>query len=1043
MMPETAASQILRAVPAALLLCDPAGECTFVNPRWTALTGLDLESSLGTGWWQVLPAGDPAGLVSRWQHALARGDEVTDEFHGRHPDGSGRWLRIHFAPRHDDAGRCTAWAGTLSDITLDRNRVEAIRAWESRLRESEERFRTMADQAPVMMWMSGPDAHCHYFNAGWLRFTGRSLAEELGEGWLDGLHREDARECLDSYHAAFARRDPVDVHFRLRRHDGVYRWMHGTGAPRYLTDGTFAGYVGVCQDVTEQRRAREVLEQENSVLAESIAKAPVAMAMLDTEMRYVAWSGKWLTDYQLGERNLRGLSHYEVFPDVPDRWKALHRRALAGEQLECAEDAFERASGESVHLRWGIHPWQRTDGTPGGIVMVTQVINDLVRARQQAVHSARLKSEFLASMSHEIRTPMNGVIGMTSLLLATPLSEEQRDCAETIRNSAESLLTIINDILDVSKIEAGKLVIEAAPFDLTRVCEDVADLLMPRAQEKQLELVVHLEPQLPRHVVGDAGRVRQILTNLLGNAVKFTDRGQVLLEVTTESPTGARPVLRFAVRDTGIGIPSDKLEAVFEQFTQADSSTTRRFGGTGLGLTICRQLVRLMNGTIGVESTPGEGSVFWFTLPLAVAGDAPSAGREAAPPCPAGTRLLVVDDVAQVRRTVHELLTSLGAEVEAVGTGAEALAVLAQEYGAGRPFHAVLLDFALEQETGADVARAIRADPRFAGLPLILVSGVLGPQPDGWLLDHGFATLVRKPVRRQDLTAAMRLVLAPAPASQGGGPIVALAPRVHPDGAGPLVLVVDDNRVNQKVAARMLARLGCRVELADGGRAAVEMVTGTAYDAVFMDCMMPEMDGYEATAAIRRLPEPRQRTPVIAMTANAMQGDRERCLAAGMDDYLSKPVDAGRLARVLERWTGGGAVTPAAQEPVPADAPSPETVDAAVLEGFRQLQEPGAPDVVTEFIDLFLEDLPARREAIVVALGTGEPERVRAAAHALKSSAAYIGARELARLCREVETAARAADLAAAARAAGALEAEAHRVVRALSAHRATAGEAP
>ena len=1034
---------VLTALPCAIFVCRPDGHCTFVNARWAALTGLGLAEALGAGWQRILPDEGWPRLLARWGADLDSATEVTEEVQCRRADGTAFWARLHFAPQRGADGTLEAWVGSLGDTTLERKRIEAVRAWESRLRESEERFRTLADQAPVLIWMSGPDTSCNYVNAEWLRFTGRSLEQELGIGWSEDVHPDDYADSQQTYARSFADRVPFQMEYRLRRHDGEYRWLADHGSPRYLADGTFAGYVGICTDVTETHRAREVLENERSILGESIAQAPIAIALLDTDLRYLAWSRQWLADYGLGDRDLRGLSHYEVFPDIPERWRALHRRALAGEALNSPDDLFERATGESTHLRWAIHPWRRTDGSCGGIVMVTDVIDDLVRARQQAIDSARLKSEFLASMSHEIRTPMNGVIGMTGLLLSTELTADQRDCAETIRSSAEGLLTIINDILDVSKIEAGKLSIEVAPFDLLRACEDVADLLMPRVQEKGLELIVRVPPEVPRHVVGDAGRVRQVLTNLVGNAVKFTERGQVMIEVAPEPASPGRALLRFSVSDTGIGIPREKQDAIFEQYTQADASTTRRYGGSGLGLTISRQLVRLMGGSIGVHSEAGQGSSFWFTLPFPLA----AAGATGEPaPSPGGTRVLVVDDVPQVRRVMTEQLLALGASPEAVGSGAEALALLRQQRAAGDPFRVAFLDCGLGTETGAELARTIRGDPAIADTPLVLVSGIITQPREGWLRGEGFAALVRKPARRDDLQAALRLVLTaggaaePPPGAEARRAVASagLVPAMAPAAPAPgtlRVLVVDDNSVNQKVAARMLSRLGCRVDLAANGREALDLVSQVGYDVVFMDCMMPEMDGYESTAAIRQLTTEASRTPIIAMTANAMQGDRERCLAAGMDDYLSKPVQPEQLAEALARWTGAvaTAITPAA--PPPAQAGS---VDRGVIEGFRQLQEPGAPDIVTEFIDLFLEDLPARREAIIEALGTGEGERVRAAAHALKSSAAYIGARELARLCKEVEQRAREVDLVGAGRAAGELEAEARRVVHELGALRAT-----
>ncbi len=776
------------------------------------------------------------------------------------------------------------------------------------------------------------------------------------------------------------------------------------------------------------------IERERLFLAEIIDSAPIAIALLDTDMCYRAWSRKWLEDYDLAGQNLLGRSHYEVFPDIPERWKALHRRALAGEALAHPEDAFERANGECTYIRWAIRPWRHADNSVGGIVMVTDVINDLVHARQEALESARLKSEFVASMSHEIRTPMNGVIGMTGLLLDSDLSLDQREIAETIRSSAGALLTIINDVLDFSKIEAGRLVVDASPLDIHRVVEEVADLLMSKAQEKQLELVINYDPGLPRYLLGDAGRIRQLLTNLVANAVKFTEAGHVLVRVGCNGDRPDLPTLRFEVEDTGIGIPQDKLEHIFDKFTQADTSTTRRFGGTGLGLAICRQLARLMGGEVGATSEVGRGSTFWFSLPLPVTPAPPVASP------PSGRlagRVLVVDDAELARRTILEQIQRLGPAATAVADGAEALAELRRARSAGRPYDLVLLDYSMPDLDGEAVARAMLADPELAGTPRVLISSVFNRPRESWLRELGFVAFARKPIRIEDIEEALRLGLQPGPAAAAGPQTPARAVAIPTPAVESEVhtLVVDDNGVNQKVAARMLARLGCRVEVASTGREAVDLVSRTPFNLVFMDCMMPEMDGYEATAAIRALPAPSSRVPIIAMTANAMQGDREHCLAAGMDDYLSKPVQPDRLQEMVDRWGRAGSAEGAAERP--AQGATAEPVDLEVLQGFRQLQEEGAPDVVIEFIDLFLGDLPARRAAIARALADHDAEATRAAAHALKGSAAYIGAGELARLCKEMESSARRGNVAEAAALGAALETEAARVIDFLLGQRA------
>ena len=894
---------------------------------------------------------------------------------------------------------------------------------------AEVKLRLLMSQLPAGIFECDAAGMCTYVNRRWAELTEWSDTDALGEGWVRALHAEDRERVFEAWSASMASGQEYKMENRFVTPSGRVTWLAMNAKPLHDALGGVSGYVGTFLDTTQSRLAHEVLERERFFLGETIQKAPIAIAMLDTEMRYLAWSERWITDYALAGRPLLGRSHYEIFPDIPERWKALHQRALAGEALANPEDLFQRADGQSTWLRWAIHPWHHLDGVVGGIVMVTDIVTDLVEARQAALDSVRLKSEFLASMSHEIRTPMNGVIGMTGLLLDSALTPGQRETAEMIRSSAESLLTIINDILDFSKIEAGKLIIEVAPFDLGQVVGEVADLLSGNAQEKQLEVVVRHDPGLPRTVLGDPGRVRQVLTNMVANAVKFTAQGHVLIAVRPETPGDSGSRIRFEISDTGMGIPPEKLAAVFEKFTQADASTTRRFGGTGLGLAICRQLVELMHGEIGVSSEPGQGSTFWCSLPLPAT---PSAMADRpSPSVPPHTRFLVVDDVALARRVLCEHLEHLGLRGEEAADGATALERLRTARQDGHPYAAVFVDYRMPGMTGEAFAREVAADVRLAGVPMILISGAVLQPTSTWLDSLGFAGFIRKPARLEDIAKAVEHL---AQRRAGDASIRHLShhssPLPQPEpatvGEGLRVLVVDDNSVNQKVAARMLAKLGCRVTVAGNGREAVDMVQRLPHSVVFMDCMMPEMDGYEATAAIRGLAGPVARTPIIAMTANAMQGDRERCLSAGMDDYLSKPIQLEQLRAILRQWT-----TPTPADAAPSRTSPPASpgrtppVDSVVLDEFRQLQEDDAPDVVIEFIDLFLADLPERRTAIASACVAREAEALRNAAHALKGSAAYIGAHALAAICETIEGGARSGDMTSAVLQAGPLEREA------------------
>ena len=670
----------------------------------------------------------------------------------------------------------------------------------------------------------------------------------------------------------------------------------------------------VTSEIEERQAAKDALVHSERRTRLIIDTALDGVISIDAEGRITDWNQQaekifgWSRDEALGrdlgstiipsqhqEAHQRGLAHYLATGEG----RVLNKRI---------EISAIRRDGREFPVELAVSPLQI-----GGQTSFSAFVRDiterkkgeeqLAKARDKALEASRMKSEFLANMSHEIRTPMNGVIGMASLVLDTELNREQREYAETIFSSGETLLTIINDILDFSKIEAGKVTIEEIPFDLEATISAAADLLAGRAHEKGMDLVVRYEPQLPTVLIGDPNRIRQVLTNLVGNAVKFTDSGHVLVEVRREAQ-GDIPILRFSVTDTGVGIPEHQLDHIFEDFTQADASTTRKYGGTGLGLAISKRLAELMGGTVGVSSEVGKGSIFWFTVPLRVSEEEPQ--QDSGPRATlAGLSVLIVDDNAVNRRVLTEQLQRAGLHCRAVSSAREALEELRSEGPDAVAYELAVIDHQMRGMDGLQLGRAIRKDSHgFEPPVMILLSSMGDTQPRDQLQEAGFTTCLTKPIRASSLIDTLSRARADSVPDTSKEiehlrQATELEEGDHEE--GPRILLAEDNIINQKVAVRMLEKLGCQVDVAPDGRQAVEMAGRFDYQLVLMDCQMPKMDGYQATAEIRRLSS-QHHVPIVAMTANAMKGDREKCLAAGMDDYTSKPIKVTVLKVILDRW---------------------------------------------------------------------------------------------------------------------------------------------
>jgi len=775
--------------------------------------------------------------------------------------------------------------------------------------------------------------------------------------------------------------------------DRVHRRAHRTFAER------------VCATVLLESSKQE-LARQHGYLDALIASTPVAIAVLDAarSIRSVNPAFETLFGYSAAEATGAAIDALIVPETLRSESTDLEARARGGEIVR-VEVERRRKDGSPIQVRLSAAAVKAT--AEGALVALYEDISDrkaaeqaMRAARDLAERVARARSAFLANMSHEIRTPMNAVLGFVELVLDTELAPEQRRALELVRSSSEALLTILNDILDYSKIEAEHLELESIAFDLPKVVHATATLLAVRAREKHLELTVDVPPDVPHLVRGDPTRLRQVLMNLIGNAVKFTEQGEVDVSAAVVAHHGDRTAVRFRVRDTGIGISDEQLAHIFDEFTQADASMTRRYGGTGLGLAIARRLVALMGGELTVTSHVGRGSEFSCTLlfPVETPAGAATPRRTASL---GGRRLLVVDDNETNRRILRDMLGAEGVAVHEAHRADAGLAALRRAATAGTPFDLAILDAQMPDQDGFELATVIRGDAQLARTRLLILTSA-GQRGDGERCRQlGIQAYLTKPIARADLIEAVGTVLAGTPSAAGGVDLVtrhSIAESRHM----LRILLAEDNVVNQQVATAMLLKRGHHVDVVANGREAVDAVATERYDLVLMDIQMPEMDGFEATARIRALPQGGT-LPIIALTAHALSGERERCLERGMTGYLAKPFKAHELFAVVEGRGPDGA------EPGPTASPP---VD---VEAFRRtMEEAGAAEAVDGILATFVQTLPQRLEALTAATGGDSAEPIQRAAHAFKSAAATIGARALATLLEQIEAAARDGDVAGA-----------------------------
>jgi len=814
------------------------------------------------------------------------------------------------------------------------------------------------------------------------QFDNTNVRDELAAGYVTGSYetvsRVDGVDRLFVYrkleglpYVVVIGRSPDEFLFSWRRKAILYGVAYAAIALAIL------GFLRMFHRQNEQ--TRRLISQVFEASSEGIVVTDATGAIVTANQAFSRITGYSL-DEVVGHTTAILKSNYHPPAFYTEMWEALVKN---GEWR--GEVWNKRRDGEVYPELLSINALQDADGLTNNYIGIFSDITELYETRRQAEAANKAKGEFLATMSHEIRTPMNGIIGMTGLLLDTSLSKDQRHFAETIRISAESLLSIINDILDFSRIEAGRLELESYPFDISSMVEGVADLLAPRVVGKQLEMSVYVDPELQGEFIGDAGRIRQVVMNLVGNAVKFTEKGSVSINASRLLGVDGAEHLRLTVTDTGIGIADTAKARLFGEFTQADASTARRFGGSGLGLAICRGIVGMMGGEIGFDSHQGEGSRFWFTIPLNRMSNAMSP-----PQAPlSGLRALVVDDTPANLEVFTRQLQGWGAEVASAPLAYDGLGLIRGANAQSRPFDIVILDHHMPGMTGIDLASIVKGDPALRGLKLILASSSLNEDVRQQAVEMGFESVLTKPIRPSALLDCLMTALG-IEAADGHLNIAHKDDEPHHEGRPLRLLVAEDNAINQQVATGLLARLGHRADVASDGGEAVVLVERGDYDLVLMDVQMPEMDGIAATRAIRAMTGPKSKVPIVAMTANAMAGDREIFLKAGMDDYISKPISRRSLQAMLDRWferlyAADSQAKPPAIEPAIAIE---GLVDPAVQ---TDMAEELGPERFAKLVDHLMADLPGILNTMRNLLAQGDSVGLGRAAHSLKGSAGNLG----------------------------------------------------
>lgn len=984
---------------------DLQGTITLINEKFCQISGYSRYELIGNNHRIVNSGYHDESFFRQMYETIAEGDVWHGEICNKAKDGHLYWVDSTIVPTMNSDDKLESYIAIRTDIT-------ALKIQEAVIKEKSESLELVMENTGVGIWdwliLTG-EISC---NDRWAAIGGYKLDELQPltmEVWTGKIHPDDLTRSSQMMERHFdGEVENYQCELRMRHKNGEWVWVLDSGRLVERDENGFPKrMIGTLVDISERKKAEleitEALAMTESTLESTDNGILVINEDGSIERRNAIFDEIWgLKDWEenLNESKCFEILNAQLVPGQSIQMKQIINQDHATSLLELKDKRIFEYSYKAMMI----------SGTASGRVWRFRDITErklaeaeMIKAKKAAEAANKAKSDFLANMSHEIRTPMNGVLGMTELLLDNPLEGEQQKRAHTIKRSAESLLTIINDILDFSKIEAGKLDLEFLEFNLTTLIEDLAESFASRTEEKHLEFICAANPDIPEWFRGDPGRIRQILTNLLGNAIKFTSIGEVSVSYRLID----KSCLRFEVTDSGIGLSNEQTAKLFKKFSQADSSTTRKFGGTGLGLAICKQLVELMEGEIGVTSQEGEGSTFWFTLklePIAVKTSiyqTKELGQQ---------KILVVGDNQSNREVFEGFLRAWMIPHDSVSSASGAMQVLQSAHNKGEPFTQALIDMQMPGIDGESLGRMIRDDEKLSDLRLALLISQ-GHRGDARKMHEcGFDAYLTKPIRQSELYSA--LIQLAGVKSDHPALVTRYTAKEHQPRFQANILVVDDNETNQVVAKGMLGKFGIEAMIANHGQEALEILADKPYDLVFMDCQMPVMDGYTATARIRDSQDQaiNNDIPIIAMTANAMEGDKEKCLAADMDDFIAKPVDPVKLRKMLEKWLSHLLHQNQATDQESLQAESGEVSDADEIQeipvfDYQALRERLMDDeeLIRTLVDAFLGDMPGQIEDLKQMVAAENFDSATSQAHMIKGAAANIGAMALSEQAKIME----------------------------------------